>query len=67
MTTVQLTITVDDKGQVAVNGPIDQTMFCYGLLEVAKECIRKHGEEKARRVQPPGLADVATFGARSSS
>ncbi len=60
---IQLIITLDDKGQVSVNGPIDQTMFCFGLLEVAKDSIRKHGDEKARRVHAPALADVAAFGA----
>jgi hypothetical protein len=61
---VTLTITLDDKGGVEVNGPIDQTLFCYGLLEVAKDTIRRHGEEQARRVQPPAAAEVLAFGQR---
>jgi hypothetical protein len=65
-TIAQIVITLDDSGTVAVNGPIDQVLMCYGLLEMAKDSIRKHVEEKARRVvQAPGLGDVYTFARKS--
>lgn len=63
-TVAQLTIAIDDAGRVSVNGPIENTMFCYGLLEVAKDTIRNHALERQRTVQPPAAADVVAFGAR---
>ncbi len=45
--TTKLTITLSPNGNLAVEGPIDQVMFCYGLLEVAKDIIRTHAQKKA--------------------
>lgn len=65
MIVATLTITIDDKGQVSVNGPVDQLMLCYGLLEIAKDSLRNHQASLAKRVQAPGIADVAAFGRKS--
>lgn len=31
-------------GQVAISGPIDQRLICYGMLEMAKEILVKRAE-----------------------
>ena len=45
--TTKLTITLSPNGRVDVNGPIDNAMLCYGLLEVAKDVIRMHVQKKS--------------------
>lgn len=49
---VELKITIDDAGQLNVNGPIANKMMCYGMLEVAKDAIRETHERNQRLVQP---------------
>lgn len=58
-----VTITLDDAGNVAVNGPIDNRLLCYGLLEVAKDTVTKHCEQMNNRiVQPAGTLRFPEFG-----
>lgn len=55
--TIALTITLDQTtGQVNVNGPIDNGLLCYGLLEAAKDAIRQYAAQKAsgQRIVPAG-------------
>ncbi len=33
-------------GGINVNGPINDRVLCYGILEMAKDAIRKHNEAK---------------------
>jgi len=41
-----LHVIMDDKLQVRIEGNvIDQKLMAYGLLEVAKEAIKKHHED----------------------
>lgn len=42
-----LTITMDDMGNINVNGPIDNKLLCYGLCDVAKEIVFTHNQKKA--------------------
>lgn len=59
MAHIQLIITMDDQGQVSVNGPIQNQLLSFGLLEMAKTAISEHNKQQAdKRVQlaPPGLA-----------
>ena len=49
MGNVRLQITMKANGSVEVNGPIDNAMLCYGLLEVAKDIVRTRVQEKAER------------------
>ena len=44
--TTQLVITLNDNGAVSVTGPIMDKLFCYGLLEGAKEVIAKYTPAK---------------------
>ncbi len=45
--TTKLTITLSPNGKVQVEGPVDQVMLCFGLLEVAKDVIRTHAQKQA--------------------
>lgn len=45
--TTKLTITMSPNGGVQVQGPIDNGLLCFGLLEVAKDVIREHIRKKA--------------------
>ena len=36
----QLIITQNTDGSVTVSGPIDQKMWCYGMLEMARDAIK---------------------------
>jgi hypothetical protein len=47
-----LTIILNEAGELGVNGPIDNKMLSYGMLEVAKEAIAEHHRGKQRLVQP---------------
>jgi hypothetical protein len=54
-----LTITIGPNG-CQVQGPINDKMFCYAALELAKDAIRSYGqnpEAKAPLIVPatPGL------------
>lgn len=49
-TTLRLEILFDQlTGQVAVNGPINNAMLCYGILESAKDAIRNYTQEQAKQ------------------
>ena len=53
MNKVTLTITFEN-GAVNVAGPITDKMFCYGLLEMAKQAIADY-KPSAIQVATPGL------------
>jgi hypothetical protein len=53
---IQITISMDDNGKISVNGPIENKLVCYGLLESAKDAIRNYVIPK---IQPATEADVA--------
>jgi hypothetical protein len=56
---LQLVITVDDKGQVQVTGPIHDRLLCYGLLEAARDAIKEHNDNLAKSsIVPARPADV---------
>jgi hypothetical protein len=43
---------MDEHGAINVNGPIQQALLCYGLLESAKIAIYEHSKQAQNRVQP---------------
>jgi hypothetical protein len=47
-----LTITMAPDGTVSVNGPIQNRVLCYGMLEAAKEAVHQFGEKQQQLVQP---------------
>jgi hypothetical protein len=52
ITIATIVITMTNKGQINMNGPIDDKMLCYGLLEIAKEVVKTHNDNKAKIVRP---------------
>ncbi len=50
---VELKISMDDTGNVGVNGPIDNLILCYGLLEIARQSIQKNHDTKASNLIQP--------------
>lgn len=47
--TVQLIISVMPDGQIQVNGPVDNKMTCYALLECARDAIQAHAAQMAQQ------------------
>jgi hypothetical protein len=59
-TQIVITITMDTAtGAVSVNGPLENRMMFYGLLEIAKETCMKFNDAKNTKsaivAPPPGL------------
>jgi len=50
---VSMLITVKGN-QLAVNGPLHDTIFCYGMLERAKDLVRQMQDQRAKK-NPPGM------------
>ena len=47
----QLVITLEDNGQLNVNGPLDNLLMCYGMLSLAHDSIKDYAASKQNRVQ----------------
>lgn len=45
---------VYDGDMVHVNGPLDNMVLCYGMLEMAKQIIAVHNAQKQSRLLKPG-------------
>ena len=55
---VRLEILLDrTTGSVTVNGPVDDAVFCYGLLECAKQSIQHYIAQKSSgsRIVPANM------------
>lgn len=53
---ISLTVTFDPStGRIGLNAPMDQRMMCYGMLEMAKEILLKHGAQQtgSKLITPP--------------
>jgi len=47
--TLTLTITFDQmSGAVNVQGPVENALVCYGMLEAAKDAVRYHAMQRAQ-------------------
>jgi hypothetical protein len=53
----KLVISLDDAGRVNVEGPIENKLFVYGLLELGKEAIKQYHDEAEKRVKPATAAE----------
>ncbi len=42
----ELVISMDEKGSVSVNGPIENKIVCYGMLEVARQAVQVFEPQK---------------------
>ena len=47
----QLVITLEDNGQLNVNGPLDNLLMCYGMLQLAHDSIKDYAVLKQQRVR----------------
>lgn len=50
---VELKMTLQDDGRIAITGPIDNEMVCYFLLEKGRQVIAEHHATKAARLVQP--------------
>ena len=46
-----LTIVVKD-GQLRMDGPVDNTIACLGVLDLAKAAVRDHARQQHSKIQP---------------
>jgi len=46
----KITITINERGNVSVNGPLDNKLLCYGLLEIARDAVKDY---KPKVVEAP--------------
>lgn len=49
---ITLTITLDESGGIALQGPVSNAALCYGMLELAKDAIRAHNMKESQLVKP---------------
>lgn len=56
----EIKITMDERGAIAVTGPLENRFMCYAMLEVARDVIKDHAERaaQARQVSLVGVADL---------
>jgi hypothetical protein len=43
---VTFTIQIDDAGKLGISGPLEDKIFCLGLLEAAKDAVRQFSEKR---------------------
>jgi len=47
---IKITVRLDETGNISVDGPLDNKILCYGLLEAAKDAIKAFEPKKI--IQP---------------
>ena len=52
----EIIVSMDDKGNVSVNGPIENKIVCYGMLEVARQAVEKFDAQK-KTIQPVTISE----------
>ena len=54
---ITITITMSPDGKINVNGPLENKIVFFGLLEIAKETCTKYNDAAASGIvaPPPGL------------
>jgi hypothetical protein len=52
----ELKIALNDAGQLAITGPIENEMICYYLLEKGRQVVAEHHATKAARLVQPATA-----------
>ena len=50
----QLVITMNAKGGVNVDGPLQNKVLCYGLLEIARQLIQEYKKPEGPKVAVVG-------------
>lgn len=65
---IQFLIQIDDAGRCNVNGPIENKILCYGILDVAKEAVAEYHRKKAENlIQPASLIVPENFNPHGSN
>jgi hypothetical protein len=47
---VTLTVTLHDNGQLQLSGPVENKVFCLGLLRIAEQAVIDHRPAEQPRV-----------------
>lgn len=55
MANPKLIIELEANGQVTVNGPIQNKLLCYGLLEAAKDAIKEFKIDEKNQIIVPNF------------
>lgn len=50
---IKIIIERTDEGQVTINGPINDKILCYGLLETAKDAVREYNDSQRKSIITP--------------
>lgn len=50
-----ITIILSDQGLVSVNGPLENKLLMFGLLEIAKETVIDHNHKRQSGIIPATL------------
>ena len=53
---LELKIALNESGQIAITGPIDNEMACYYLLEKTRQAVAEHHATKAGHLVQPATA-----------
>lgn len=59
---IKLEITLYPDGRINVNGPLEDKIFCLGLMDLAKDAIYKFEPSKIVKVPPNLLAHLGPNG-----
>ena len=52
---IQITITLDEAGQVQVSGPINDKILCLGLLDLAHNVILNRPAVQESKIVKPNI------------
>jgi hypothetical protein len=52
----KLTIVLAADGSIGVEGPINEKMLCYGLLDCARDAIKDHNDKLVAQQKGNGIA-----------
>jgi hypothetical protein len=55
----ELLITLEDTGQIKVEGCLEQKLLAYGLLSVAKDVVNEYSQNLQKRVVVPSAQEVS--------
>jgi len=53
---MRIALTIDENGKPNLEGPIDNKVLCYGLLELAKDVLNEyHRNKQKNRIEIPRI------------
>jgi hypothetical protein len=56
-----ITITLNSAGQMSINGPLENRMLCYGLLDMAKDLVYETYKASTERLVQPASSLLPQF------